>query len=70
MHDAFQVLPHRDLKKLPGGFNSKFPYQHRPCGMDLTESAVKEENWCPHCGKYINLAAARRAREYRLANRY
>lgn len=60
MEDAYRVLPHRDVD-----VNCKFAgaaptYEHRPCGMPLKESDVKEANWCPHCAAVINKAARRR----------
>jgi hypothetical protein len=46
--DTYRVLPHRDVIVRQVGYNNT-KYEHKPCGMPLTERQVKEENWCPHC---------------------
>lgn len=57
--DEFQVLPCRDIKAGQPHAGIRF-YEHRPCGMYLTDRDVKEANWCPYCATIINKAARRR----------
>lgn len=58
MKDAYRVLPHRDIRAVNG------TYEHKPCGMDLTEADVIEANWCGHCAAIINNAARKRAQQH------
>jgi hypothetical protein len=61
IEDRYRVLPHRDVLAVfrwPGDL--PVAYEHKPCGMTLSERDVKDANWCPHCAKTINKAAQRR----------
>jgi hypothetical protein len=64
MEDPYRVLPHRDVLVIrDNGWNpATWEYEHKPCGMPLTESDVKDANWCGHCACTINKAAQRRGR--------
>jgi len=61
MIDRYRVLPHRDLTQKVWSEHGHAPeWEHGPCGMWLSESDVKDANWCPHCAATINKAAAQR----------
>ena len=60
MIDRYRVLPHRDIAVREAFAGARSKYEHRPCGMPLSERDVKDANWCPHCPGTINKAAAQR----------
>ena len=64
MFDAYRVLPHRDVLVIDRHADK---YEHKPCGMPLTEVDVIEANWCIHCAVTINKAAQKRAQAERHA---
>ena len=69
MEDIYRVLPHRHVNVTHAFAGAKPNYEHRLCGMPLSEVDVKEANWCPHCAEIINKAAAQRGREDRKSSR-
>jgi len=60
MQDPYRVLPHRDVRWMLLSAERNV-YEHKPCGLRLTEADVKDANWCPHCAATINKAARKRA---------
>jgi hypothetical protein len=52
MFDTYRGLPHRDIYVRYAAAGDTPKYEHRPCGMELTEADVKEGQLMPALCRY------------------